>query len=65
MTSLIDERAYAVVDRLRGINDRNLRRGEVADRLMLWRSRAATNGWTTDLKVFYRDGSDVTLEFRT
>lgn len=63
--AIVDERAYSVVDRMTGLERRHLTRDQVPAVIRAHRDQCDRYGWRADIKVFYRDGTDVTREFAT
>lgn len=61
--AIVDERSYSVVDRMTGLERRHLTRDQVPSVIRAHRDQCDRYGWRTDIKVFYRDGTDVTSEF--
>lgn len=63
--AIVDEKLYSVVDRLTGYEQRFLTHASVHLVLATHLDRVQRYGWREETRVFYRDGTDVTKEFRS
>ena len=59
-----DTKLYSVIDRMTGFERRHLTREQAQMTLEAHKERCARHGFREETKVFYRDGTDVTREFR-
>lgn len=60
----VDTKLYSVVDRMTGFERRHLTREQAKLTLDAHAERCARHGWRHEARVYYRDGTDVTREFR-
>ena len=61
----IDTKVYSVIDRMTGLERRHLSKEQAKLTMEAHKEACARYGWREDTKVFYRDGTDVTREFRS
>jgi len=60
----IDTKLYSVIDRMTGFERRHLTKEQAKLTLDAHEDRCSRHGWRSEARVYYRDGADVTREFR-
>lgn len=61
----IDTKLYSVIDRATGFERRHLTKEQAKLTLDAHEERCSRYGWRSEARVYYRDGTDVTREFRS
>lgn len=61
----IDTKLYSVIDRMTGFERRHLTKEQAKLTLDAHEDRCSRHGWRSEARVYYRDGADVTREFRS